>query len=297
MPTDRSIWRPLIPEPSAARCAAAGDVVVRETPCKTLLQRSSLGDYSLNCYTGCAHGCAYCYARFMQRFHPHAEPWGAFVDVKINAVEVLKRQLRRAPPGEVFVSSACDGWQPVEEHYCLTRRCCELLVEHGFKVHVLSKSLLVRRDLDVLARGKSQVGTTLTTLDEHLRAVWEPRAGSVADRLALIDAARQAGIETAVMFGPLLPGFSDSAATLSALLKQAACRGVGVIWVDALNPRPRVWPALSALLRKHFPDLLEHYRRLLFDRTVRRDYLAELRRRVHEQAARLGLGARVRVCF
>lgn len=297
MPTDRGIWRPLIPEPSAARCAAAGDVVVRETPCKTLLQRSSLGEYSLNCYTGCAHGCAYCYARFMQRFHPHAEPWGAFVDVKINAVEVLKRQLRRAPPGEVFVSSACDGWQPVEEHYCLTRRCCELLVEHGFKVHVLSKSLLVRRDLDVLARGPSQVGTTLTTLDEHLRAVWEPRAGSVADRLALIDAARQAGIETAVMFGPLLPGFSDSAAALSALLKQAACRGVGVIWVDALNPRPRVWPALSALLRKHFPDLLEHYRRLLFDWTVRRDYLAELRQRVQEQAGRLGLGARVRVCF
>ena len=50
----------------------------------------------------------------MQRFHPHAEPWGAFVDVKVNAVEVLKRQLRRAAPGEVFLSSACDGWQPIE---------------------------------------------------------------------------------------------------------------------------------------------------------------------------------------
>jgi len=85
--------------------------IVREVVCKTILNRSSIGDYSLNCYTGCTHRCVYCYARFMQRFHPHDEPWGAFVDVKVNAVETLKRQLRRANPGEVFLSSACDGWQ------------------------------------------------------------------------------------------------------------------------------------------------------------------------------------------
>ncbi len=298
MPADQSTSRPLIPTPWGAACTqAASGVVVRETPCKTLLQRTSLGDYSLNCYTGCAHGCAYCYARFIERFHPHPEPWGAFVDVKINAVEVLKRQLRRAPPGEVFVSSACDGWQPVEEHYRLTRRCCQLLLEHGFEVHVLSKSPLVCRDLDVLAQGKSQVGTTLTTLDEDLRALWEPRAGSVAARLALIDAAQQAGIETAVMFGPLLPALSDSETAIAALLEQAAARAVSRIWVDALNPRPRVWPALSELLRKHFPDLLAHYRRVLFDRALRRDYLAELRQRVEQQAARLGLASRVSVCF
>ena len=69
--------------------------VVRETVCKTILNRCALSDYSLNCYGGCTHGCVYCYARYMQRFHPHAEPWGAFVDVKVNAVEALKRQLRR----------------------------------------------------------------------------------------------------------------------------------------------------------------------------------------------------------
>ena len=113
-------------------CQLPRGPVVRETVCKTILNRSGLGDYSLNCYTGCTHACVYCYARFMQRFHPHDEPWGAFVDVKVNAVEVLKRQLRRAEPGKVFVSSACDGWQPVEAEWRLTRRCCELLLERGF---------------------------------------------------------------------------------------------------------------------------------------------------------------------
>jgi len=58
--------------------------IVRETVCKTILNRSGLSDYSLNCYTGCTHACVYCYARFMQRFHPHDERWGAFVDVKVN---------------------------------------------------------------------------------------------------------------------------------------------------------------------------------------------------------------------
>ena len=85
-------------DPSPRPRKAPADLV-RETVCKTILNRSGLGGYSLNCYTGCTHACVYCYARFMQRFHPHQEPWGAFVDVKVNAVETLKRQLRRAEPG------------------------------------------------------------------------------------------------------------------------------------------------------------------------------------------------------
>jgi hypothetical protein len=113
---------------SVAQIDDSAQLVVRETVCKTILNRGSISDYTLNCYTGCSHGCVYCYARFMQRFHPHDEAWGKFVDVKINAVEVLKRQLRRLLPGDVFVSSACDGWQPVEAQYGLTRRCCELLL-------------------------------------------------------------------------------------------------------------------------------------------------------------------------
>lgn len=152
--------------PRDARAHEVEGVVVREVPCKSILNRSGIGDYSLNCYTGCAHGCVYCYARFMQRFHPHPEPWGKFVDVKVNAVDVLKRQLRRAEPGDVFVSSACDGWQPLEGERRLTRRCCELLLEHGFQVNVLTKSDLVLRDLDLFAGRRARIGVTITTLDE-----------------------------------------------------------------------------------------------------------------------------------
>ena len=242
--------------PSKAVTKSAQTPVVREVVCKTLLNRSGLSDYSLNCYTGCTHACVYCYARFMQRFHPHDEFWGAFVDVKVNAVEVLKRQLRRAEPGTVFVSSACDGWQPVEAQWRLTRRCCELLLERGFQVHILTKSALVLRDLDVFAGRPASIGITLTTLDEQLRELWEPEAASVEKRLAVIKAARDAGLQTSVMFGPLLPFLSDSQAAIDALLEQAADLGIDRIWVDGLNPRPRVWPAIADLLRAKFPDLV-----------------------------------------
>jgi DNA repair photolyase len=284
-------------QPPESSRQVSGEPIVRETVCKTILNRSGLSDYSLNCYTGCAHACVYCYARFMQRFHPHDEPWGAFVDVKVNAVEVLKRQLRRVQPGTVFVSSACDGWQPIEAQWRLTRRCCELLLERGFALHVLTKSSLVLRDLDVFTGQPVQLGVTLTTLDERLRELWEPGAAGIQERFRVIEAARGVGLQTSVMFGPLLPFLSDSQASIDALLGRAADLGVNRIWVDAFNPRPRVWPAVAELLRAKFPELLQPYRKILFDQPSRAEYLKELRARVNRAARRASMADRVAACM
>ncbi len=263
--------------------------VVRETVCRKILNKTSISDYSLNCYTGCAHGCVYCYARFMQRFHPHEERWGDFVDVKVNAVEALIRQLRRAKPGSVFVSSACDGWQPVEAQRRLTRRCCELLLERGFKVNALTKSSLILRDLDAFAGRNFRVGVTVTTLDEKLRKMWEPGCASVEQRFGVLKEARKRGFETAVMFGPLLPVLSDGPDSLNALFSRAADLGVSRVWVDALNPRPKVWPAVEELLRAHYPGLITAYRQILFDERVRKDYLTKFEERLQAARARFGL--------
>ena len=219
------------------------------------------------------------------------------MDVKVNAVEVLKRQLRRAQPGSVFVSSACDGWQPVEAQWRLTRRCCELLLEHGFELHVLTKSALVLRDLDVFAGRPVQAGITLTTPDERLRQLWEPTAASIEGRLRVIEAARRAGLQTSVMFGPLLPFLSDSPAAIDALLERAVDLGIDRIWVDALNPRPRVWPSVAELLRAKFPELLQPYRKILFDLPSRERYLKELRSRIEVAARRRSLAGRVATCI
>jgi DNA repair photolyase len=260
-------------------------VVVRDVTCKSLLNRCDIDDYSFNCYTGCTHGCGYCYARFMQRFHPHAEAWGQFVDVKVNALNVLARQIRRLPPGSVFTCSACDGWQGVERHYELTRRCCRLLLDAGFRLNILTKSDLILRDLDIFAGRNVCLGTTITTPDEPMARLWEPRASTVSARVRVLREAKAAGLKTAVMFGPLLPGISDTPTALERLFALAQDADVDRIWTDSLNARPRVWPSVQALVRQEWPDLQEHYRRILFDSTYRAAYQAELARRIRRAAA------------
>jgi DNA repair photolyase len=272
---------------------SAGGVTVRTTRCRSLLNRAEIDDYSFNCYTGCANGCAYCYARYMQRFHPHREPWGRFVDVKVNAAEVLARELRRRPAGAVFTSSACDGWQPVERHYRLTRECSRMLIEAGFRLHVLTKSELVLRDLDIFRPGRVCLGVTVTTADPALAQLWEPGASPVAARVRVLKEAKAAGLETAVMFGPLLPALSDTPDGLRALFALASEAGVDRVWTDALNPRPRVWPAVQALLRRHWPGLCEHYRRILFDPACRARYKADLASRVRLAADEAGMAGRL----
>ena len=284
-------WKKTMP------CPTQQNPVLRETPCKTILGKSGIGDYALNCYGGCVHGCAYCYARFMQRFHPHVEPWGAYVDVKCNAVEVLEKQVRRLAPGSVFVSSACDGWQPVEAERRLTRECCRLLVQHGFQVNALTKSGLILRDLDIFEGSSAQIGVTVTTLDPRLAAIWEPGAGAVGARFRVLEEARAAGLKTSIMFGPILPFLYDNYDCVYALLERAAALQVDRIWMDAFNPRPKVWESTAALLDAEFPGLRERYARVLFSPPVRVAYLAGLRERIALAVGRLHLQGRVSACM
>ena len=120
---------------------------------------------------------------------------------------------------------------------------------------------------------------------------------SVAERLKVLAEARAAGIETTVMFGPLLPFLSDTQEAIADLLQCAADLKVGAIYVDALNKRPRVWPSVSTFLAKRHPGLLPPYRRILFNARERADYLRRLRARVRKSARRLRLERRLEICF
>ena len=271
--------------PPRASSLLIGSVAVREVRCRDVLNcRATATDYSFNCYTGCSNGCAYCYARYMQRFHPHDEAWGRFVDVKVNAAEALARQVRRVARGDVFTCSACDGWQPVERHYELTRQCCRLLLDAGFSLTVLTKSDLVLRDLGVFAGRNVCLGVTITCADAAIARLWEPGASPVPDRVKVLKRAKAAGVQTLAAFGPLLPGISDTEDGLRALFSLAAESNVDRIWTDGLNLRPRVWESVQTLLSRNRPDLLRHYRRILFDKAARARYDDELQQRIERIA-------------
>ncbi len=181
--------------------------VVTEIQAKAILSKSRIHDWALNAYVGCAHNCAYCYARFMRRFTGHSEPWGRFVDVRVNAVELLEKELQKKKKGTVWISGVCDAYQPLERDYRLSGRCLEMLVDHGWPVSVQTKSPLVLRDLDTLRRAADvRVGFSIASLDERVRAVFEPGAPAIAERIEALGKLHDAGVRTFVMVAPLLPG-------------------------------------------------------------------------------------------
>ena len=181
---------------------------VKEVKAKNILNKSKIYDYCLNPYTGCEHNCTYCYARlFMRRYSGHKEPWGEFVDVKINAPELLKKQLERAKKGIVWISSVCDPYQSLEAKYKLTRQCLKELVIKQFPVNIQTKSKLVLRDLDLLFQFEEiEVGFTITTDDERIAKLFESGASSVKERLNALENFHSKGIRTFAFVGPLLPG-------------------------------------------------------------------------------------------
>src|SRR4030066_189661 len=148
---------------------------VKEIQSKTILSTSKVYDYVINPYVGCQHACSYCYARFMKRFSGHKEPWGKFVDVKINAADLLRVEINKKKRAKVWISGVCDPYQPLEAKYRLTRKCLEILARNDWPVVIQTRSPLVLRDVDILKDASNfEVGLTITTADDNIRKLFEP---------------------------------------------------------------------------------------------------------------------------
>ncbi|MFQ6058423.1 MAG: radical SAM protein [Anaerolineae bacterium] len=269
-------------------------MIVREIECKSILTKSGIEavDYALNPYVGCGHGCVYCYASFMKRFTGHKEEWGAFVDVKVNAAEVLARQMRRAKRGNIAFGTVTDPYQPLEKKYKITRACLEVLTAYDgstelaevFPISILTKSALVLRDLDILRRLRDvEVGFTITTLDEEMRRVFEPRSSPVSARLAALAELAEAGVKTWAFCGPLLPFLSDGEEQMDALFGELARAGVSSIVVDSMKLSGAIWGRVRRVLERHYPDLVEGYRHIAADRRPYHEALMIRARRLAEK--------------
>jgi DNA repair photolyase len=181
---------------------------VKEILVKTVLTKTAIPgfDYCINPYIGCGHGCRYCYASFMKRFTGHLEPWGEFVDVKVNAAYLLRKQLKRAGHGVVALSTVTDPYQPAEKKYQLTRKCLEALLDAQLSVNLLTRSPLCLRDMDLFKRFKRiEVGFSITTHDEGIKKIFEPCSPSILSRVKALRVLRQEKIGTYAFIGPTLP--------------------------------------------------------------------------------------------
>ena len=235
-------------------------VRIFESHAKSILVRSNLPgcDFVINPYTGCAFACAYCYASFMSQYVGETlESWGSFVFVKTNAVELLEAKLSHMRPASmeasIFFSSVTDPYQGVETRYRLTRGCLEALAEQRWSgpVTILTKSPLVLRDLDVLARlADVEVGLTVTTTADATGRLIEKAAPAASRRIETLAALHAAGIATYAFVGPLMPHYADRPERLDALFGALSLAGVREVFVEHLNAAPyigaRLWPMLRA---------------------------------------------------
>jgi DNA repair photolyase len=239
----------------------AAAIQVREIRAKSILTKSNIpgADFCVNPYVGCAHACRYCYARFMKRFTGHEEPWGEFVDVKVNAVELLRKRLAsmRKQEGHVLVGSVTDAYQPLERKYELTRGILRELAASAFDVTVLTKSDLIARDVDLLAEfERCTVEFSITGVDAEVAAALEPGAASPGRRLAALRELHQNGVATRVFVSPILPGLTDLRAVFEAV------RGfAGGISAEALNVRAADWPRLAEAFAEYLPGRFLEFRR------------------------------------
>lgn len=209
-------------------------MTVREILARNILSKSAIFEYTLNAYVGCQHNCIYCYAKFMKRFTGHREPWGEFVDVKMNAPELLEREIARKKPGQVWISGVCDAYQPLERTYRVTRRCIEVLVRHGWPFTVQTKSPLVLRDIDLFKQAKGcEVGFTITTADDRVRKLFEPGAPPVGKRIEALHVLHGEGIRSFVMIAPILPGTEELIEKLKG--------GVDSVLIDRMNYHNADW--------------------------------------------------------
>jgi DNA repair photolyase len=212
----------------------SSDMNVKEIQSKTILSVSKVYDYVINPYVGCQHACNYCYVRFIKKFSGHKEPWGGFVDIKINAADLLQVEIRKKKCGTVWVSGLCDPYQPLEAEYKLTRKCLEILAYNNWPVVIQTRSSLVLRDLDILKGAKDfEVGLTITTADDEIRKLFEPNAPAIKERLSTLEELHQSGIRTYAMIAPILPG----AETLAKALEGK----VDYIIIDRMNYHYADW--------------------------------------------------------
>jgi uncharacterized Fe-S cluster-containing radical SAM superfamily protein len=210
-PPSEDDQRSLFGEPDDdARPANIGGTSVAYRSASSILTRASgfMADYdfTLNPYSGCGFGCSYCYAAFFSRDQARQNSWGQWVEVKENALSLLKRMRTPLQGVTIYMSSVTDPYQPIERKLGFVRAILQELVHHQPRLVVQTRSPLVTRDIDVLSEFEHvRVNMTVTTDSEDVRKAFEPGCPGNRVRLRAIAEVHAAGIDTSVTMTPLLP--------------------------------------------------------------------------------------------
>jgi len=257
--------------------------------------------FTINPYRGCEFGCKYCYARYAHEFMELRDP--ELFERKIYAKRFhapwFRDEVRRIKPGEtIWLGTATDPYQPAERRFRITRRMLEAFEgERGLVLGITTKSDLVARDAELLARiGRKNavsVHLTITTLDEALARLLEPRAPRPALRVAAVRKLTGAGVRVGVLAHPMMPLINDSEESIDAVCAAAAASGACSFSANPLFLKPCAQRVFFPFLEQHFPHLLRRYKeRYQANAYLKGHYPEMIRERVQKALSRHALAAR-----
>lgn len=261
-----------------------------EITCKSILTPSKLpdADYVINPYTGCQHGCIYCYAEFMRKYTRHEEEWGDFVDIKMNSPDLIKYSKRYAGK-RILIGSVTDGYAPIEKKYAITKKILERLLPFDAKVEILTKSKLVLRDIKLLKMFSDiTVGFSISTLNKDYCNLLEPKATVGEFRIKALKELHEAGIKTYLFLSPIFPVITN----VEEIIELAAPH-VNYLMFENLNVRKNNKENVFGFIKKVRPDLYELYADVFGGSKRPHKYWVDLKRAIEIKCKEEGIESRI----
>ena len=208
------------------------------------------GDYTVDPYQNCEFGCLYCDSSFDKTIY-----------IKLNAPEILKKELNNLDRGTIIVGSVHDPYQKAEEHYKLTRKILSIIQKSGFSCHILTKSELILRDIDILKKiPNSYVTISITSLNNSIIKTLENNISDALIRLQTINKLSNLGIKTGIAIMPIIPYICES--ELNKIIKLAKDYKAQYILHKHLELKGDQKLCFFNALRKFNPKLVEKYKKL-----------------------------------
>jgi DNA repair photolyase len=253
-------------------------VTVKEITAKSILLKRKkieswfLTYYGMNLYRGCTHNCVYCDGR-SEGYYVDGE-FGEEVSVKINAIDILQRELeprrKRIPLKHYFIGlggGVGDSYQPIERKYKLTRRALELFHEKRFPVHILTKSTLVKRDIDIIKKINNEkraiVSFSFSSASDRISSIFEPGVPPPSERLKTLSKFKKEGIVSGMYLMPVIPFITDTPRVMEETIKKAKEINLDFIIFAGMTLKDgKQKEYFIKTLKENYPELLSHYKNI-----------------------------------
>lgn len=253
--------------------------------------------WSINPYRGCSHACKFCYARLTHWYldQDGVNSWGSRIFVKVNAPDVLRRELahRSWTREEVHLGTATDPYQPAEGAYKISRQILEALLAANTPVNIVTRSTMVVRDVDLLTQLAEGPGAmvcfSIATMDTGVAREIEPDVPPPLRRLEALRSLAQAGVPVAVLLAPVIPRITDHPKQLAAVVEAAKEYGASSLWTNALHLGDVTRQAFFQYLEQRRPELIPEYERMYRGKYAPSAYRRHVQEVVAALKARHGL--------